>query len=153
MTHRLTDDPAFIDKVLTEAEVGHVAFGDGEIPYLVPLLFVQVDGRLYVHSATKGHKMDLVRRENENRLGFVAYVIDRWEYPPKACEIAVRYRSVQGTGTAREVTDSATVVRALNALAQKYAGDRPFEPASTADLKGVTVVEIELESVVGKENF
>lgn len=153
MAKKLINDPEFIDEVLNEAEVLHVAFADGEVPYPVPLNFVRLDGRLYFHSSPKGHKMELVRREA--RLGFVAYVVDGRTFATRPCGCGFKYRSVQGTGRAREVTDLAAKARVLNALVQKYAGDRAFEPLTLSDLHDLDrtdVVEIELDSVMGKQN-
>jgi hypothetical protein len=151
MARRLTTDEQFIAQVLDESEVGHVAFEDDGYLYLVPLLCAPMNGRLYFHSAPTGHMMDLIRAGK--RLMFCAYVVDKRLLVGKACEYAIRYRSVQGKGTARIVTDPAVKVRALNAITARLARGHHFEPATEANLQGVAVVEITFDSIVGKQNF
>lgn len=150
MAQRIVTDSAWQERVLAETEVGHLAFVDGDAPYVVPISFVFDGGHVYCHSSLDGHKMDLVR--TQPKVSFVAYVVDRTVIGSKACSFGVRYRSVMARGVAREVTDPERKVRVLNQLAAKAAAGRPFEPATLADAATVAVIGIELSDMVGKEN-
>ena len=48
--------------ILENATSGTLALqGDGGYPYAVPISYVHADGKLYFHSALKGHKVDAIR--------------------------------------------------------------------------------------------
>lgn len=48
--------------ILKKMTNGTLAFyGDDGYPYAVPVSYVYDDGRIYFHSATKGHKVDAIR--------------------------------------------------------------------------------------------
>ena len=49
--------------ILTNEPRGVLALvGDDDYPYAVPMSHVYVDGKIYFHSAQKGHKIDAVKR-------------------------------------------------------------------------------------------
>jgi hypothetical protein len=61
-------DPQIIQKIFKDAEVCRIALCDGEKPYLVPMNFGYSENRLYLHSATDGRKIDILRKNiiNDN---------------------------------------------------------------------------------------
>jgi len=54
-----TDDKR-IDQFLSHARTGYLGLTDGEIPYVVPLNFIWMNGALYFHGATEGKKINLI---------------------------------------------------------------------------------------------
>jgi len=55
-------DQDIIRDMLTKVEYGTLALCDEGIPYSVPLNFVPMDGDIYFHSAKKGRKMDILKK-------------------------------------------------------------------------------------------
>ena len=58
-----------IVEIIKKCDACRLAFNDGDYPYIVPLNFGLnvVDGKqveLYFHCATKGTKLDLIRKDN-----------------------------------------------------------------------------------------
>ena len=45
-----------IETFLQQARVGHLGMVDGNLPYVVPLNFVWIDGKIYFHGATGGRR-------------------------------------------------------------------------------------------------
>ena len=69
--------------------------GDEGYPYAVPVSYVYADGKIYFHSAMKGHKVDAIMR-NE-RVSFC--VVERDDVCPG--EFTTYFRSVVLFGKAR----------------------------------------------------
>ena len=59
------EDESIIIEILTKSLVCRVGLFDDEYPYVVPMNFGYNGNSLYFHSATKGKKLDLIRRNNK----------------------------------------------------------------------------------------
>ena len=73
--------------------------GDDDYPYAVPLSFAYEDGKLFFHSATAGHKLDAIER-NE-KASFCVIAAD--DIVPS--KFTTHFRSAIAFGKARVVTD------------------------------------------------
>jgi uncharacterized protein len=126
--------------------------GEDGYPYVVPLLYVWRDGRIYVHNTrVRGHL-----RANVDREPRVCFEVDEpgdvFAYGRFECDSSVAYRSVIAFGRIEVVDDAATKQRFCEALMAKYApgeGGRPkgFFPR----LDQITVYAIAVERLTGKE--
>ena len=144
MKEQLRYDPAWLDAFFQRADEIFVSFSGGEFPYVLPLNFVWLDGRLYLHCGFTGRKLDLLRQDD--RVGFAAALdvtIDREQS-------TTWYKSVSGCGRIRLVTDTDEKRRALDALSLRYAANCP-RPAPDAMLRQVNVLCIEVAEISGKE--
>ncbi len=111
-------DPAALRVLLERAVVCRLAFADRDEPYLVPVLFALDGGRLYVHSAREGRKMEILRRNP--RVCFEVEGETRLLPAERPCDWSLRYRSVIGRGRASLVEEPAERRRALDLLVAKY---------------------------------
>ena len=59
----LSEDPALPGEILNKAESLFVAFQTGDFPYVLPFNHVWLDGRIYIHCALEGRKIDVLRRD------------------------------------------------------------------------------------------
>lgn len=140
--------PEECDIVLGRNTSGVLAVaGDGGYPYAVPLSYVRLDGKVYFHWATAGHKLDAVRRDD--RVSFC--VVDQDKVVPEA--YTTYYRSVIVFGRVRILDDPDEKRRAIEALSQKY---RPgFPEAMAAEIQGAwdrfCIAELSAEAVTGKQ--
>lgn len=145
-------DRAVIDELFNTASTGCLGMVDPDgAPYVLPVNFVYIAGRFYIHCATGGRKLDCLTCSS--RVTFVCYAIDDWRKAAKACGFGVTYRSAIAFGTARLVEDVGRCAEVLNALTRKYAHGGPFEPCTPEDCKSVRVIEITPERVTGKANL
>lgn len=121
--------------------------GDDGYPYAVPISYVYEAGTIYFHSANSGHKLDGIRRNN--KVSFC--VIDQDEVVPE--KLTTFFRSAIVFGSAQIVTDDTAKRQALELLVKKYSANYA-ELAATAiskEWKAVTVVQIAVEHISGKE--
>jgi nitroimidazol reductase NimA-like FMN-containing flavoprotein (pyridoxamine 5'-phosphate oxidase superfamily) len=121
-------------------------------PYVVPLLYVWMDGQIYVHnSRARGHL-----RENVDHEPRVCFEVDEpgpaFAYRRFECDTSVAYLSVMAFGRVRVVEDREEKTRFCAALMRKYGDptwDRPL--AFFPRLDDITVYAIAIERLTGKE--
>lgn len=134
--------------VLARAQEGVLSVqGDDGYPYGVPVNFLYADGRILLHCAREGHKMDALRRSD--KVSFC--VVDERTVVPS--EYSTAYRSVILFGRARVVEEAEAMIPLLDALAARFVPDGPDARRIYIDkyLRGVAVVEIAVEHMTGKE--
>lgn len=144
MKGQLCHDPAWLDAFFQRADEIFISFSGGDYPYVLPLNFVWLDGRIYLHCGFTGRKLDLLRQDD--RVGFAA-ALDVTIVRERS---TTWYKSVSGCGHIRIVEDTEEKRRALDALSLRYAARCP-RPAPEAMLRRVNVLRIDVESVSGKE--
>lgn len=122
--------------------------GDDGYPYAVPVSYIYTDGKIYFHSAVKGHKIDAIMQND--KVSFC--VIEQDDVKP--AEFTTYFRSVILFGKARILTSETEKRTALELLAEKYS---PNEPGLEAEInKGfnhLLIVEIAIEHITGKESI
>ena len=122
--------------------------GDGGYPYALPISYARDGGRLYMHCAKAGHKLDALRAEP--RASFC--VVARDEVVPE--EFTTRYRSAIAFGRIHELAGEEDILRALRLLCAKYCpgiGAEAVEAEIARERAGVNVLEIKIERLSGKQ--
>lgn len=138
-------DSKFFDDVLDKAEELFLAINDVEFPYIVPLNFAHNNGKIYIHSATEGTKLDLIRRDPKVSFSLAAEIV-----------IDVRksttyYSSVCGRGIASIVEDREEKRLALDSIAMRYKALCPV-PATDANVDRVAILRIDVLELTGKQS-
>jgi nitroimidazol reductase NimA-like FMN-containing flavoprotein (pyridoxamine 5'-phosphate oxidase superfamily) len=136
-----------IEAILQEATVCRVGITDGNGPYIVPLSFGYDNGALWIHSANEGRKIDMLRKDP--RCCFEVDICDRLVRGDSPCSWGMRYRSVIGYGRAVFVDNREEKRCGLNFIMQHYGGGT--HEFSENDLRTVTVIRIDIESMTGKK--
>jgi nitroimidazol reductase NimA-like FMN-containing flavoprotein (pyridoxamine 5'-phosphate oxidase superfamily) len=149
-------DRAQLENILARAQVCRLAMVSegpgGPAPYVVPVFSAFRNGRLYVHCAEEGRKLELLAANPR-----VCVEVDEWRGiipAEKPCAFSSMFRSVIGFGAARRVEDGQEKREALDLLMAKYAGRRTgvdFE-FSDATLEHTVILEIRLERMSGKQS-
>ena len=147
--YRITDLEE-IERILSTAKVLHLGLAVNNEPYVVPLNYGHTfeNGKLvlYVHSAVRGKKLDMIRK-NPN----IFFEMDCDHVPfagIKPCQYGLSYCSVMGRGTAAIVEDPAEKNKAMVALMKTQTGkDFTFEPQW---LDIVAVVRIDVTEYTAK---
>lgn len=148
--------PEKIAELLNTEHVGRVATIDSDgYPQVIPMNFAYMDGSIYMHSHTRGEKLDNVRRNP--RVGFEVdkefeFLPSYFEDPRDASLADTLYVSVVIKGIAMIVGDRAEKAAALNALMAKYQPEGGYEPIRPEmDVVGhVAVIRVTPESMRGK---
>jgi nitroimidazol reductase NimA-like FMN-containing flavoprotein (pyridoxamine 5'-phosphate oxidase superfamily) len=144
---------AQVDVLLASGYCGHLATvsPDGS-PYVCPLLYVWLDGRVWLHNTSaQGHLQDNVR--HDPRVCFeVSAPGEVFAYGRYECDTSVEYRSIVVFGRAAIVDDRARKSAFFDALMAKYHGNDPTRPKGFYPrLDAVTVYALTVESITGKE--
>ena len=125
---RQVTDIEEIKDILDKCMVVHLGLIDGDEPYVVPLNYgyTMEDDKLtiYVHGATVGHKLDLIRQNPK-----VFFEMDCDVLPfegAKPCQYGTSYSSVMGRGTAEILEDVEEKEKGLSILMKTQTG-KDFE--------------------------
>ncbi len=137
-------------ELMARAVVGRMATVNPDgTPYIVPLNFVLVDDRIYVHCAKEGKKLDNIR-SNPAVCFEVDEVIELKIVPEKPCKSDTYYRSVIAVGKATVVEDPGKKTDALYALMDKYSEGRAIGEMPADIVEKTCIVEIVIEEISGK---
>lgn len=124
---RQVTDPEQILHILDTGKVLHLGLSVKDEPYVVPMNYgyTMEDGRLtlYLHSAVKGRKLDMLRANSR-----VFFEIDCDHQPFEgqvACQYGMVYSSLMGRGTAAIVEDVEEKKQAMSIL-MKTQTDKDF---------------------------
>lgn len=137
------------EEVLARGTAGVLAVaGDGGYPYAVPLSYVYQNGKIYIHCAVSGHKLDAIRRCP--KVSFC--VIDQDQIVPE--KYTTYFRSVIAFGAALVLENPAEIRSAIELLALRYAPE--LSAASRqSEIEGAwnrfCMLEITVEHLTGKE--
>ena len=141
-------DTAAIRSIIEKANVCRLGMVDGNRPYVVPVCFGYRDNVLYLHSALKGQKINLLRK-NRN----VCFELDLFAEPIKsenACDWSMRYQSVIGFGKAVFIEDLDEKRKALSIIMAQYTGLEFQFPEKM--LKAMCVIKVKIEQMTGKQS-
>lgn len=135
--------------VLERAKTGVLSvIGGNGYPYAVPMNFAYLDGKIYLHCAGVGHKIDAIRECD--RVSFL--VIDRDDVVPD--KLTTAYRSVIVFGRAALITENAPKLSVIRRFALKYSQNMPaIEADIDENLSSMTLIEISPEHITGKEGM
>jgi nitroimidazol reductase NimA-like FMN-containing flavoprotein (pyridoxamine 5'-phosphate oxidase superfamily) len=133
--------------VMTRCTNGVLAcLGDEGYPYAVPLSYVYFNGRIYIHSAKAGHKIDAITKNPKVSFS----VIDEDKIVSE--EYTTYFRSVIAFGKAR-IVEGGERLESFAALVDKYSGNQP-EEARNKEISRCTqahIIAIDIEHITGKE--
>lgn len=138
-------DSKFFEEVLGKAEELFLAINDDEFPYIVPLNFAYNNGKIYIHSAKEGTKLDLIRRNPMVSFSLATEIV-----------IDVRksttyYSSVCGRGKASIVEDREEKRLALDSIAMRYNALCPV-PATDGNVDMVAIIRVDVLKLSGKQS-
>lgn len=147
---RQVTDLATIRTILDTAKVLHLGMVDGDEPYIVPMNYGYTleEGKLtlYLHGATTGRKLELIRK---NPKVFFCLECDVTPFEGKLpCQYGTVYSSVMGRGIAHIVEDVQQKQDAMTILMKTQTGkDFTFNEKLVSI---VSVIRIDIESFTAK---
>jgi len=146
MTRReleITERSEILD-ILDRSMIVHIGLVDGDEPYVVPMNYgytMEEDGTLvlYLHGATQGRKLDLMRK---NPKVFFEMECDVQQFEGDvACRYGTAYKSLMGRGRAVIVEDPAEKMKCLSLFMKTQTG-KDFE-FNEKLVKVVSIIRIE----------
>lgn len=137
-----------IEAVLKKAFVCHLGLADGDQPYVVPMNYGYEDGHIYLHGASAGRKLDIIRNNNKVCFEMETFQSEIIRSGDQPCDWGTSFRSVIGFGTAELLETSEEKSRALNIILKAHDDrDHTFPDAM---LKKTAVIDITISEMTGK---
>jgi hypothetical protein len=139
--------------ILKQSAVGRMATVSRKgFPVIKPVNFLYWDGKIYLHSSTKGEKISDIRRgspvcfEVDEPIAYVTAV-------GPACRSTYYYRSIIVKGNAVIVSRLDKKLEILERLMEKYQPEGGYEGVVEEILKRTAVIEISIHEITGKEHL
>jgi nitroimidazol reductase NimA-like FMN-containing flavoprotein (pyridoxamine 5'-phosphate oxidase superfamily) len=139
-----------VESILDEGFVCHVAFADGDAPWVIPTAYGRVGDTLYLHGAVGNHVLRALGRGATACV--VVTLIDGLVLARSAMHHSMNYRSVVLFGTPRLVTDPDEKRRALGAVVDHVVPGRTAEvrPPSESELRKTAVIALRIDEASAK---
>jgi len=142
-------DKTELEAVLHDGGICRIGMIDGKVPYLVPMNYGYADGKIYLHSALAGRKVDVLRKNN-----YVCFEIENGTEiveNEEACSWGMRYKTIIGYGNILELEDPAEKRGGLALIMKKYSDKKDWDFPDQA-LNKVLVLRLDIESMTGKKS-
>jgi len=142
-------DETVIRQVLDESMICRLGLVENGEAYIVPVNYAYQDGMIYVHSASEGRKISIIRKNS--RVSFeIEYTSStiKGEIP---CKWGTKYRSIMGTGTVTIVDEPGLKRNGLDLIMKKY-GSFADPEYDTTSLEHIVLLKLKVESVTGKQS-
>lgn len=145
-----------IQEFLNQEHIGRISsIDENGYPQIIPMNFVFLNGSIYMHSHTKGEKIDNINRNN--KAGFevdreLEFLPSYFEDPKDASLADTLYISIVIKGKASLVTDREEKTLALNGLMKKYQPEGGYDPIQSTMrvLDSVAIIKIIPDTLHGK---
>lgn len=145
-----------IKEFLDAEHVGRIASIDETgYPQIIPMNFVFLNDAIYLHTHTRGEKLDNIKRNDK-----VGFEVDReleflpsyFEDPKDASLADTLYISVVIKGTASIIEEKNEKALALNGLMKKYQPEGGYEPLTPEMdvIDEVAIIKVMPDSIRGK---
>lgn len=148
-THLLTKEQ--IDDLFKRAEVGRLGtFSSNGFPYVLPMHFVYVDNKIYMHGLPKGKKIDNIKF-NSN----VCFEVDEmlsllYEGVENPCDVNTEFNSIIVEGKASLVSDFDEKKMALSSIVTKFTPHLVDKELPSKMINGTAVIKIDILECVGR---
>lgn len=138
-----------MDRLLEDCTVCRMSMNGRPYPYVVPLHYVYLPDRLYLHCAQDGRKLELIAADSH-----VCFEVEgdcKILRAEVACSWGTRYVSVIGTGLASIVEDDGEKLTALRELMRKYSGTSEWA-FSPQNVDRLVVIRVDIDTLTGKSS-
>lgn len=143
-------DKAEIEEILKSILICHVAVVDDNLPYVFPMNFGYDNNSIYIHSAPKGRKIDILKKNNNVSISFEKDGILNIRDKDVACSYSMKFKSVIIFGKVTFIEDFDEKVKALNFIMKQYTKRDDFTYNAPA-VNGVAVMKIEIDKLTARK--
>ena len=145
-----------IAEFLNQEHVGRVCTIDKDgFPQIIPMNFVFLNDSIYMHSHTRGEKLENIRANS--KVGFevdreIEFLPSYFTHPTDASQADTLYISVVIKGTGTIVSDRSEKTMALNGLMEKYQLEGDYEKLEQhmGVIDEVAVIKVTPQTMRGK---
>jgi len=142
-------DPTIINEILSGSTICRLGISDKEVPYVLPFNYGYFENHIYIHCATEGKKINLLRSnpdvcfEIEYENGLVKST--------KACSWSTIYRSVVGYGRVEIVTDTEQKRKGLEIIMAQHGG-KGYTEFEAKQVDAVHILKLRIDTLTAKQS-
>lgn len=127
----------------------HVAISDDVFPYVVPLNYGFRDNAFFIHSARRGRKVELLKKNPQVAFEIVAF--DELHTHTDACQWTTKFQSVMGTARAEILETKADLKAGLDVLMEHYGKfDNTYDPKF---YERIVIIKLNIIDLTGKQSL
>lgn len=122
---------------------------DDERPYILPFNYGYKDNCIYIHSASEGKKIDLLRKNNRVcfELEYKGEIIKHDD----PCKWATRYQSVVGYGTIEILTEFEQKRNGLDII-MAHNGAEKMSTYNIKQVESIVILKLTITEITGKQS-
>ena len=142
-------DKKVIEEILSKSEICRIGMIDEGVPYIVPLNYGYFDNAIYIHSASDGKKIDILKANNKVcfEIEYATEVIKK----DLSCDWAMKYRSLIGYGTIEIITDFEQKKRGLDIIMAQH-GKTDNNGYMEKQVEKIVILKLTIDRVTGKQS-
>jgi len=153
MQGRMKEHPLSAEEIsalLLSQSVGNLGTVSSEgFPYVTPVHFVVLEGKIYIHGLCAGQKINYIKANP--KIGFEVFKMNGLIHDPELpCDTNTDYQSVIIQGTAKVIGDDQLKIQVLDEVVKKYTPQHVGKSYPPAMLKATGVIEIIPIATTGK---
>ena len=137
-----------LETIIKKCDICHVGMVDGSRPYVLAFNFGYEDQTIWLHAASEGRKIDVLKRNNHVCIEFDTDHKLFARHEKVACSWRWAYRSVLIQGRAIFVDDYDEKIKGLNIFMKNYA-DREFKYSRPA-VDNIQIIKVPVSSITGR---
>ena len=138
-----------IETIINRAEVCRIGLSDDNMPYVIPVNYGYRNNCLYIHSASEGKKIDIIKKNNN-----ICFEIDldhELSISDVQCASSMKYRSVIGFGKAMVIENFKEKQEALDIIMNHYSPNS-FPKYNEKLIKKLSIIKVKIENMTGKKS-
>jgi nitroimidazol reductase NimA-like FMN-containing flavoprotein (pyridoxamine 5'-phosphate oxidase superfamily) len=142
-------DKEIIKEILSKSIICRLGLIDGGRSYIVPVNYGYSDNTIYIHSASEGKKIELLKLNNNVcfEIEYHSEIIKK----EKACDWNTKYRSVIGYGSIEIITDEEEKKQGLDFIMKQH-GSKDNNVYKNSSLKNMVILKLNIEEITGKQS-
>ena len=142
-------DKKELELIIRKANVCRIALSDNNMPYIVPVNFGYKDNSLYIHSATEGKKIEIIKKNNN--VCFEMDIDHELSISEAPCSCSMKYRSIIGFGKAFIVEDLKEKQEALDVIVNQYFPNTIYQ-YNEKRIRDVLIIKVKINYMTGKKS-
>ncbi|MGD1043725.1 MAG: pyridoxamine 5'-phosphate oxidase family protein [Bacteroidota bacterium] len=142
-------DRKIIEEILSKSLICRIGMICDGVPYIVPLNYGYNASAIYIHSASEGKKIDILKTNKK-----VCFEIeDSTKIIKKdlSCDWATKYRSLIGYGSVEIITDFEQKKRGLDIIMAQH-GKKENNVYKENQVEKMVILKLIIKSVTGKQS-
>lgn len=142
-------DKLIIEEILSKSKICRIGMIDNGMPYVLPFNYGYDNKQIYIHCASIGKKIDLLR-ENPKVCFEIEQKVDIVKND-KACKWTTTYRSIVGYGNIKILTDFTQKQKGLEII-MSHNGAVTSIDFETKQVESVLILKLNIDSLTGKQS-